>query len=588
VTKGVEKRLVLGLAICLTVLFHSSGPANADDLQAEDILQPQGLRHAGVYTLQQMDPELTGAGVKFAVISRSFTYVNDEPQNDYRPNIDHRCFTDTQFTFYDQGNLPAGVSPHSTSICSILLGEDPAAYNPEIGQFNYRGAAPQAQAGIYEFWYFLSNDVFNHTPPDADIISVGIGSPFEDWWTRGIESLVEHYGVTVVAGIGNGADSRHPVLYPGAAANVIGVGVVDSVNIQDAATKLANFALAYPEHSSYGPTSSGQSKPDIVAPGNCLAAEANEPNQYEPTGDWSSFATPIVAGTAGLLVQKARLDPGLSLATSPSGGNCVIKAILLNSATKLPYWHKGQLQIDDDHFVPLDYIQGAGMLNAVSAYEHLVAGLNGPGEVAAIGWDLNSLDKSETRQNVYRIALPETTDKYITATVVWNRHYSRSYPFAPLPEKDINLRLELWTVDPANPGNNYLLDYSDSSADNIEHIHVVADPGYSNYEVIISLSNMEAETKADLSQRYGLAWSVSDKQDADSIFWYDLNADGIVNEADYIIALNNLTNSVKSPGSYLLGDINPDGAIDAQDLQVLLSHKDRQADWRTKQEHKSQ
>ncbi|MFH1719869.1 MAG: S8 family serine peptidase, partial [Planctomycetota bacterium] len=452
-TKGVEKRLVPGLAICLMVLFHSSGPANADDLQAEDILQPQGLRHTGVYTLQQMDPELTGAGVKFAIVSRSFTYVNDEPQNDYRPNIDHRCFRNAQLTFHDQGNLPAGVSPHSTSICSILLGEDSAAYHPEIGQFYYQGAAPQAQAGIYEFWYFLSNDVFNHTPPDADIISVGIGSPFEDWWTRGIESLVEHYGVTVVAGIGNGADSRHPVLYPGAAANVIGVGVVDSVNTQDPATKLANFALAYPEHSSNGPTSNGQSKPDIVAPGNCLAAEANEPNQYEPTGDWSSFATPIVAGTAGLLVQKARLDPGLSLAVSPRGGNCVIKAILLNSAAKLPYWHKGQLQIDDDHLVPLDYIQGAGMLNAVGAYENLVAGLNRPGEVAAIGWDLNSLDKSETRQNVYRIALTETIDKYITATVVWNRHYSRSYPFPALPERDINLRLELWAVDPANPGN---------------------------------------------------------------------------------------------------------------------------------------
>ncbi len=570
------------------ILLLSSGMAIAQDAQIQDILQPQGLRYAGIYTLQQIDPKLTGAGVKFAVIDDSFAYLNGEPQNDYRPNIDHRCFTNAQLTFHDQGNLPSGVSPHSTSICSILVGEDPVAYYPEIGTFYYQGVAPQAQAVIYEFWYFLSNDVFNHTIPDADIISIGIGSPFEDWWTRGIESLVEHYGVTVVAGIGNGAESRHPALYPGAAANVIGVGVVDSVNSQDPVTKLANFALAYPEHSSYGPADNGQSKPDIVAPGNCLAAEANEPNQYAPTGDWSSFATPIVAGTAGLLVQKARLEPSLNLAVSPIGGNCVIKAILLNSATKLPYWHKGQIQVDDDHFVPLDYIQGAGMLNADSAYEHLVAGINEPGEAATIGWDLNSLDKSEAHQNVYSIALPETTDKYITATIVWNKHYSRSHPFAALPEKDINLRLELWAVDAVDPGNNYLLDYSDSSVDNIEHIHVAADPGYFNYEIVVSLNDPEEGSKADLSQRYALAWNVSDKQDNDNIFWYDLNADGIVNEADYIIALNNLTNSVKSPGSYLFGDINFDGAIDAQDLEVLLSHKDTRAEWLTNQEHKSQ
>ena len=109
--------------------------------------------------------------------------------------------------------------------------------------------------------------------------------------------------------------------------------MVDSVNTDDPATNLAHFALAYPEHSSFGPAGNGHSKPDIVAPGNCLAAELNEPNGYEATGDWSSFATPIVAGAVGLLVQKAKQDPALSLAVSPAGGNCVIKAILMNSPT---------------------------------------------------------------------------------------------------------------------------------------------------------------------------------------------------------------------------------------------------------------
>jgi len=391
-----------------------------------------------------------------------------------------------------------------------------------------------------------------------------------------------------VAGIGNGADAYDPVLYPGAGANIIGVGVVDSVNTKNLATNLAHFALAYPEHSSSGPTGNGRCKPDIVAPGNCLAATADEPNRYEPTGNWSSFSAPVVAGTIGLLVQKAKQDPELSPAVSQKGGNCVIKAILLNSATKLPYWHKGRLQTDDDHVAPLDYIQGAGMLNAVGAYKQLVAGLRKPGSVPSTGWDLNTLDKRENSENVYKITLAEPAEKYITATVVWNRHYDRAYPFKPAPDRDSNLRLELWAVDPDNHSNDYLLDYSDSSVDNVEHIHAATDAGYTDYEIVLSFSDDEDQMESAASQRYGMAWSISDRQEADSIFWYDLNADGIVNEPDFLIMLNNLLISAKSPESYLIGDINPDGAIDVYDLEMLLDHKSRQADWHTKQGDRSE
>ncbi len=582
-----KEKYLSRLAACLAVAL---GPAviiaRADGPQASNILQPQGLKHSGIYALRQIDPSLTGAGVKFALVCRSFTYIDDEPQNDYRPATGHNCFRTSQFTFRDQAPLSAGTSPHSTAVCSILLGEDAGAFYPEIGPFYYQGAAPQATAEVYEFLSFLTNNVFYHRPPDADIITASWGSQFEDWWTRGIESLVEHYGVVVVASIGNGAEVQNPVFYPGAGSNVIGVGVVDSVNAADPAINLANFALACPEHSSSGPTANGRCKPDIVAPGNCLAAQVDEPNRYEPVGNWSSFSTPVVAGAVGLLVQKAKQDPQLNSAVSPNGGNCVIKAILLNSATKLPYWHKGRLQTDDDHAVPLDYMQGAGMLNAVGAYNHLVAGPNKPGSIPTTGWDLNLLDKRQTSENAYRITLQEPAEKFITATVVWNRHYATKYPFEATPNKDSNLRLELWAGDPDNSRNGYLLDYSDSSVDNVEHIHAAADPGYRSYTIIISFSDIENQQESALSQRYGVAWNVSDRQGTDSILWYDLNADGIVNESDYVIMLNNLVSSGKSPESYLLGDVKPDGLIDARDLEVLLEHNNRQADWRTKPEFK--
>jgi len=574
---------------CIVLLFCAAGVvAGAEDLRTGEARQPQGLKHAGIYDLKELDPTLDGTGVKFGVICRVFTYLADKPQNDYRPAIEHSCFTNARLTFYDSAELAPGTSPHSTAICSILFGEDPTALHPEIGQFYYEGAAPQAEANIYEFDHFLFNNVSQHLRPDEDIIAASIGSPFEDWGTRGIEALAEHYGTIVIAGIGNGDDASHPVLYPGAGGNVIGVGVVDSVNSDDSATNLAHFALAYPEHSSIGPTANGRSKPDIVAPGNCLAAELNDPDGYEATGDWSSFSTPVVAGAVGLLVQKAKQDPALSSAVSAEGGNCVIKAILLNSATKLPYWHKGRLQTDDDHIAPLDYIQGAGMLNAVGAYEHLVAGHMKPGDVLTSGWDLNVLTESENPGYIYRITLAEPTEGFVTATIAWNRHFERVFPFEPLPEKNGNLRIELWAVDPADHDNDYLLDYSDSPVDNVEHIHAAADPKYTDYEIFVSFSNIDQQ-QPKANQLYGLAWTVGEKQETDNILWYDLNADGIVNDLDIIEALNNLSNSDKLQNGYLLGDINPDGAIDAKDLGELLNQtkNNRRADWHVQRENKS-
>ena len=575
--RSAKKPFCLCLMACVAALLVYTGTAaGAEGLQTDKTLQPQGLNHGGIYALRQLDPSLTGSGVKFALICRSITYIDGEPQDDYRPSIEHNCFKGRQFSFYDQAEQEAGISPHSTTICSILLGEDANAFNPQLGQFHYQGTAPGAEADIYEFWHFLINNVFSNSPPDADVVTTSIGNQSEDWWTRGIESLAEQYGLIVVAGIGNGIDAHDPPLYPGASANVIGVGVVDSVNTANLATNLAHFALAYPEHSSFGPTADGRCKPDIVAPGNCLAADINAPNRYEPMGSWASFSTPIVAGAIGLLVQKAKQDPNLSLAVSPEGGNCVIKAILLNSAKKLPYWHKGRLEKDDDHKAPLDYIQGAGMLNAIDAYKHLVAGLNKPGDVPTTGWDNNLPDKSENPENVYRITITEPAEKFITATVVWNKHYNSVYPFEPAPEKDNNLRLELWAVDTNDPNKNYLLDYSDSNTDNVEHIYCRTDANYTSYEIVLSTSDIR-----DPNQHYGLAWNVSQSRDSDNIFWYDLNADGIVDDLDFAVLLDNWITLIETPGSYFLGDINSNGVFDVNDVKILLDHKDAQADWYT-------
>jgi len=579
-TRSTKKAVWLCLKAYVPAVLFCAAAMAADDGVPGNVLQPQGLDYAGIYSLRQADPSLTGAGIKFAVVCRSITYVNGEPQNDYQPDVRHQCFRPGQISFYDQNDIPTGISPHSTAVCSILLGEDPNAFNQRLGRFYYQGATPKADADVYEFWHFLINNVFLGLPPNVDILTTDTGSQFEDWWTRGIESMAEQYGLVVVAGIGNGYTAYDPPLYPAAGANAIGVGVVDSVNAESLATRLSKFSLAYPEHSSSGPTANRRCKPDIVAGGNCLAAAANDPNRYEPAGNWSSFSTPVVAGAVGLLLQAAKQDPNLSSAASPEGGNCIIKAVLLNSAVKLPYWHKGLLTKDDDHIVPLDYVQGAGLLNAADAHKLLLAGRHKTGNVPAAGWDISRLAKNQNPQNAYRLTIPEPAGKLITATAVWNEHYSNTYPFEPAPEKNANLRLEVWAIDPNVPEKDYLLDYSDSIVDNVEHIYCRADANYTDYKIVISYSNPDDANQPDIANHYGLAWSIGREPDKNNILWYDLNGDGIVNEADFAVLVGNMVTSIESPESYIFGDINNNGSIDADDLQTLLKHINLKADWR--------
>ncbi len=566
-----------GVALLLGLLLCGASAAQDDALP-----QPRGLDRAGIYALRQIDPNLTGQGVSFGIVCRSVTYRENEPQNDYRPNINHTCFENAKISFGDDGSPEAAVSAHSTAICSILFGQDSQGSTPFLGSFLYQGVAPEAEGNFYEMLHFGKEYVFDQVAPPVDLISASFGFQFENWWTRGVESLAEHEGLLVVASVGNGTEASDPPLYPGAGSNALGVGVVSSVKTGDPATDLTHFALAYPERSTLGPTEDGRSKPDLIAPGNCLVAATDDSRDYSMSGDWSSFSSPVAAGTAGLLVQAAKEDPNLGDVLSPQGGNCLLKAILMNSATKLPFWHKGRLSTDDDREAPLDLVQGAGMVNAVAAYELLKAGSAESGDVASTGWDLTELDAADGGlPNVYRLTINEPVGKVLTATLVWNRHYSQVYPFERIPGSDTDLRVEVWAIDPTNSSNDLLLDYCDSRVDNVEHIYIPTLPDYRVYELVISHSNHDEAKVSKALERYALAWSVTEQSDADNILWHDLNADGLVDDADFKIILNNKVAGELSPDAYLIGDVNTDGVIDASDLQVLVSNRNRKADWRT-------
>ena len=547
---------------------------------------PQSLSTVGVHDLRALDPTLTGQGVRFAIVSRAETYHNGESLNDYRPNLAHRSLSNSDIALHDGVSASAGISSHSTAVCSILLGQDEAGYNEEIGAFQYQGIVPAAQADVYELLYFMGEVVWQQKAEPLDIISASCGWDFEDWYTRGIEALIEHEGVLAIASIGNGTDAFQAVLYPGASANVIGVGVVDSVDSDSLGIRVAHFGLAHPEHSSCGPTGDDRSKPDLVAPGNCLVAGADDTNSYDVTGSASSFAAPVVAGVAGLLVQKARQEPELSAAVSPDGGNSVMKALLMNSATKLPYWHKGELTLEDDHRVPLDYAQGAGMVNGVEAYLQLTAGRQAPGPVTDRGWDLNELGTAGQTAHVYALTVDDPNEDYITATLVWNRHYEPAFPFQPLFGKNHDLALELWAVDANDPTRYMRIDYSDSAEDNVEHLYTKSLPGFTEYQLIVLLhqpvpsEGQEAGLSEEAWERYGIAWNTAAGHDEKDIRWHDLNSDGVVDAADVRLLEETVAGRPgETRGTYTIGDVNTDGKVDMIDVEGLEAERDRRAAW---------
>jgi hypothetical protein len=469
-------------------------------LAAAAIVQPEALEVAGVYKIVDADPNLTGRGVDIGLVCRSDTYIGSKPQNDYRPDVSHDSFRDLAVKFYDDQSQAASVSAHSTAIASILAGFEPNVSLTGLDVFSYEGACPAARLDVYEFRHFLVEYVFSGRWPEVDLLTMSLGWASEDWWTRGIDKMAENFGLLVIAAIGNGKNSYDLPLYPAAGANVLAVGVVDS------AGSLSEFSIPDANYSTEGPTLDGRCKPDIVAPGNCLIAVAGSKDSYVSSGDYSSFAVPVVTGVASLLVQKAKTDPNLEYAVSPVFGNCVMKSVLMTAAVKLEGWHKGFPTKDDDYEYPLDFRQGAGMVDGLTAYNVLTAGMQQDGKVLPAGWNAGVIEPDYLAERVYRFKTDEFKKPHISVTLIWNRIYEDEYPFAPAALSWADLQLELWTVNAE--GRNRLVDYSNSPVDNVEHIYTDLDPN-SEYEFVVTHS-----LTSDLPDRltpYAVSWLVKEK-----------------------------------------------------------------------------
>ncbi|MBN2513548.1 MAG: S8 family serine peptidase [Sedimentisphaerales bacterium] len=513
--------LIISLLLAGAVSFAAeSTPIN---------LEPAALNSIGIRELAASYPDLNGYGIRIAAIGRSMTYKDGLPQGDFRCNMQHQALFGANVLFEDNSDGLTGISAHETAITGLLVGNDAYGYHPQLGNFVYLGACPDASVTSYEFWRFTSLYLFAAHPFETDIVTMSLGEIFPAWWTRGIENLVEEKGVVVFAAAGNGQNAYDPVLYPAAGANVIAVGVVNAAVESNDEKSLSVFASPQPACSSAGPTADLRCKPDLVAPGRGLMVSASSSSEYTIEGDWSSLATPITAGATALLLQKAKSVPALADAVFSGDTNTMVKAILLTSAQKLPYWHKGNPTPEDDMLAPLDFSQGAGMLDAVKAHDVLTAGSQKPGQVQTSGWHQAILNPNNLIHS-YDLTISDPDTTVITATLCWNRVYQNQYPFEPVYEKDTDLRLELWGIHPQDSNLNQLLDISDSVNDNVEHIYRAADAMFKSYRLIVRYS-----ANAFNDQSYAIAWQTGPDSTARNPFWYDLNNDARINTTDRLV-----------------------------------------------------
>lgn len=138
----------------------------------------------------------------------------------------------------------------------------------------------------------------------AEVVSSSLG--YTDWYTfedmngeTAVTTIAADravsLGVVVVTAVGNDRNnSWGHIIAPSDGFDVIAVGAVD------ASGQIASF-------SSPGPTSDGRTKPEVCALGidNWIADQSSGSDSYT-TGDGTSFATPLVAGVAALLLEIHR------------------------------------------------------------------------------------------------------------------------------------------------------------------------------------------------------------------------------------------------------------------------------------------
>ena len=463
----------------------------------------------------------------------------------------HDALTNLFFTTQsaDAVSTPGG---HATA-CAMLLGGRPSGtlywYQLGMAPFTTLGSAAIATQvnddGSFQTSGTSVSYGFKQAALWGDVVSASIGVTPDpaglDTMTGLVDSLaVTSRWTTFVAAAGNSGTADTPegryLGGPASGYNSIAVGALGNSTAFD---QLASFSSRGPLPTAWwdGTTVYQAAGPDaragvdIVAPGVDLvsAAYAIDPStgQYAPYYYYlglagTSFATPLVAGGATLLVSAARSMNEFIGVSDAARTNVVIKSVLLNSATKPVGWDNGQRLVDGVITTTqgLDYDYGAGSLNLAWGYEQYVLGTRdvvglvsgSTAGVLPVGWDLGTITLGDSTRYDFVVADPLQTT--LNATLSWNR--SRTWDqtldngngeYRDIAQADLDL--SVWDI--TTSGTATLIARSASFVNTTEHLSFTL-PSLGQYEIRVdyagNLFDLSPAGSSYTSQEYGLAWAV--------------------------------------------------------------------------------
>jgi hypothetical protein len=424
-----------------------------------------------------------------------------------------------------QRGLAYGATMESAAIATVWIG------TPFTRTFDF---TVDAFADAYKAATIGANtaDVTNSSWSDG---SDPEGARWEDY-SRAVDAIALVSGKTMVFSAGNRGPGNGSVGAPASGFNVIAVGSLGSDVSVPMYGLVSSFSSRGPQPiyipniqaanffvNGNGTTiANARAAVDIVAPGenlvtalyggttggNAGGTELPGDNAYSNVSG-TSFAAPVVASAATLMADAARQTFGN---TTKALDGRVMKANLLNSATKIEGWSNGQSSGIDGVIrttQALDYAAGAGALNLNRGFDQLlsgttdVAGTSG-GAISKIGWDFGVV--TDASPNDYSFSAPLEAGSTLTVTLDW--FVDRSIDLmtnATLEVSFDNLDLQVWSTN----GNvlDALIAESITQYNEVEHLSFAV-PATDQYLIRVLFAGEVWDLTGDVNQTtYGLAWA---------------------------------------------------------------------------------
>jgi len=398
----------------------------------------------------------------------------------YMPNAANAEFAGKTFT---NGTIPAngGSLGHATTVGTYFYGNTTgmasgitnitgASANDFINRYTgiNTGGLPLASS------FHISNHSYIGSITPANPVSVKLNL------LRRFDFIINRDNTVAVVGANNGRGNVTPEIWAHSF-NAITVG-------------LSNGNHSRGQTTDYG---AGRFAPDIVVR---MADDLTDAFSLNRT----SWATPVVASSAAILIDKAGFDGG----GNPNNGarNQVVRALLYGGATKenLPGWNWSKTETR-----PIDNVYGFGQLNIYNSYKMLEAGefdgvTSQPASfVGEKGWDWGNFNGTDDVFYSFEVTAGRTITE-LSAALVWNVNVfdTNSNPNIFEPNHVLS-NLDLRLYDSTGSFLGSLLQASLSTEYNYEHIYwSLADGGLASGTYTFRISG-------DSAVDYGFAWRMT-------------------------------------------------------------------------------